>query len=70
MAKDRFSVSLTEELFKKIEEIIKDTEFKSVADYVTKAVEEKIAKEPPKESLSEEDEEKVKERLKALGYMD
>ena len=58
-------------LYKKIEEKIKGTEFSSVSSYVTKILRETLSKEgEKKEALSKEDEEKVKERLKALGYID
>ncbi len=58
-------------LYKKIEEKIKGTEFSSVSSYVTKVLREALSKEEEKkEVFSKEDEEKVKERLKALGYID
>jgi len=58
-------------LYKKIEEKIKGTEFSSVSSYVTKILREALSKEEEKkEVFSKEDEEKVKERLKALGYID
>ncbi len=67
----RIDVSIPASLYKKIEERIKGTETESVSSYVTKVIEENLAKkEGAPESLSEEDEEKVKERLKALGYLD
>ena len=54
-------------LFKKIEERIRGTEFSSVSDYVTYVLRELLSEE---EVLSEEDEEKIKARLRALGYID
>jgi Arc/MetJ-type ribon-helix-helix transcriptional regulator len=58
-------------LYKKIEKKIKGTEFSSVSSYVTKILREVLSKEEEKkEVFSKEDEEKVKERLKALGYID
>jgi len=58
-------------LYKKIEEKIKGTEFSSVSSYVTKVLREALSKEEEKkEVFNKEDEEKVKERLKALGYID
>ncbi len=58
-------------LYKKIEKKIKGTEFSSVSSYVTKVLREVLSKEEEKkEVFSKEDEEKVKERLKALGYID
>jgi len=64
-------VSIPASLYKKIEEKIKGTKIDSVSSYVTKVMQENLAKEEgASESLSKDDEEKVKERLKALGYLD
>jgi metal-responsive CopG/Arc/MetJ family transcriptional regulator len=71
MEKESISVSIPASLYKKIEEIIKGTEEASVANYIAKVLREKLALEEKKgEAFSQEDEEKVKERLKALGYID
>ncbi len=67
----QIDISIPASLYKKIEEKIKGTETDSVSSYVTKVIKENLAKEEgASESLSKEDEEKVKERLKALGYLD
>jgi len=64
-------VSIPASLYRKIEEKIKGTKIDSVSSYVTKVMQENLAKEEgASESLSKDDEEKVKERLKALGYLD
>ncbi|MFQ6108554.1 MAG: CopG family transcriptional regulator [Candidatus Aminicenantales bacterium] len=71
MEKEFTSISIPTSLYKKIEERIKDTEFTSVSSYITKILRESLSKEEKAEQpLSKEDEEKVKERLKALGYID
>jgi Arc/MetJ-type ribon-helix-helix transcriptional regulator len=71
MAKEFTSVSIPTSLFKKIEEHIKGTEYGSVASYVAKALRESLSKqEPSAEVFSKDEEEKVKDRLKALGYID
>ena len=71
MKKEQMNVSIPVSLYKKIEERIKATEIKSVSDYVVKVLEESLSRaKESKEGFSEEDEEKVKERLKALGYID
>lgn len=71
MAEDLISVSIPSVLHKKIEAKIKDSEFSSVSSYVIKVLEDSLSREGPEgQNLSEEDEEKIKERLKALGYMD
>ncbi len=65
------TVSIPTPLFKKIEERIKGTGFTSVSGYVTYVLREIVAEEEAEEEepFSEEDEERVKERLRALGYL-
>ncbi len=71
MEKESMTVSIPMSLYKKIEEMIKGTEAASVSNYVIKVLRERLAQEEKKgEAFSQEDEEKVKERLKALGYID
>ena len=65
------TVSIPTTLFKKIEERIKGTGFTSVSSYVTYVLREIIAEdEKEEEPFSKEDEERVKERLRALGYLE
>ncbi|MCW3986005.1 MAG: CopG family transcriptional regulator [Candidatus Bathyarchaeota archaeon] len=64
------TVSIPIPLFKKVEERIKDTGFTSVSSYVAYVLREIIAEEEDEEPFSEEDKERVKERLRALGYID
>lgn len=65
------SVSIPMELFKKVEDRIEGTGFTSVSSYVAYVLREVIASESEEEEpFSKEDEEKVKERLRALGYLD
>jgi len=71
MEKEFTSVSIPTSLVKKIEEAIKGTEMNSVASFIAKVVREALAKsDGTQDVFSKEDEEKVKERLKALGYID
>lgn len=71
MEKESMNVSIPVSLYKKIGEIIKGTDVQSVSGYVAKVLREKLAQaEAPGDAFSKEDEEKVKERLKALGYID
>ena len=76
MNEKRFtSVSIPTPLFDKIKERIDGTDFASVSSYVVYVLREVLATtadetQPEREALSKEDEEKVKERLKALGYLD
>jgi len=65
------TVSIPTLLHKKIEEFIKGTEYGSVSSYAAKILRESLSKEEPAtEVFSKDEEEKVKERLKALGYID
>ncbi len=71
MDKEFTTVSIPTSLYKKIEEAIKGTEYGSVAAYIAKILRESLAKEEPSTDVfSKDEEEKVKERLKALGYID
>ena len=71
MDKEFTTVSIPTSLYKKIEEAIKGTDVTSVSSYIAKVFREALAKnEPAEEVFNKEDEEKVKERLKALGYID
>lgn len=58
-------------LFKKAAEKIKGTKFKSVSGYVSFILEEAVLSEGTmkEQSFSKDDEEAVKERLRALGYL-
>lgn len=64
------TVSIPTPLFEKIQNKIKDTGFTSVSDYVTFVLREILAHGSNEESFSEEDEKKVKDRLRSLGYLD
>ncbi|TXT54911.1 MAG: hypothetical protein BAJATHORv1_50164 [Candidatus Thorarchaeota archaeon] len=67
------SVSIPIPLFRKIEEHIADTGFTSVSSYVTYILREIVAEsasESSSASSAKEDQKKVKERLRALGYLD
>jgi Arc/MetJ-type ribon-helix-helix transcriptional regulator len=71
MEKEFKDVSIPASLYKKIEEKIEGSEITSVSSYVAKVLRESLSKEEAtEEALTKEDEEKVKKRLKALGYID
>jgi len=71
MEKEFTTISIPTSLYKKIEESIRGTDVTSVGSYVAKVVREALSKEEAEPDVfSKEDEEKVKERLKALGYID
>jgi Arc/MetJ-type ribon-helix-helix transcriptional regulator len=65
------TVSIPAPLFKKIGDRIKDTGFTSVSSYVTYVLREIVAEEEKEEEepFTQEDEERVKERLRLLGYL-
>ncbi len=68
--KDVF-IKIPAQLHKRIKERIKETDFSSVSDYVTYVLREVLASlDEGSEVFTEEEEQKVKERLRALGYLD
>ncbi|MEE9398837.1 MAG: hypothetical protein V3V23_01040 [Dehalococcoidales bacterium] len=63
------TVSIPIQLFKKVAERIKGTGFTSVSSYVTYVLREVVSEEEEEaEPFTKEDEERVKEKLRALGY--
>jgi Arc/MetJ-type ribon-helix-helix transcriptional regulator len=67
------TISIPTPLANKIKKRIEKTGFHSLSSYVTYVLREVISnkeKEEQDEAFSKEDEEKVKERLRALGYLD
>jgi len=71
MEKEFTTISIPTSLYKKIELAIKGTEVSSVSSYIAKVLREALSRGEAKQDVfSKEDEEKVKERLKALGYID
>ena len=74
MSEKEYTVTIPEDVYKKIEGRIEGAGFDSVSDYVTYVLREVLAsleeEEEEEQVFSEEEEEKVKERLRALGYID
>lgn len=66
------AVFLSALLYDRIEERVHATEFNSVEDYVTYVLEEILREEDSEEepTFSEAEEEEVKKRLRALGYLE
>ena len=67
------NVAIPLKLYKKIQKRVKSTDFKSVDEYITYILEEvikQVEEEDEVPEYTEEDEEKVKDRLRALGYLD
>ena len=63
-------IFLSSELYEKVEERVKETGFSSVDEYVTFVLEEVLKNGEEETAFSKEDEEEVKKRLRALGYLD
>jgi Arc/MetJ-type ribon-helix-helix transcriptional regulator len=66
------TISIPTQLAEKIKKRIGGTGFHSLSSYVTYVLREVLSnvEEEDEEAFSKEDEEKVKERLRALGYLD
>ena len=65
------TISIPTPLANKIRERIKGTGFTSVSSYTTYVLRQIISTdEPREEAFSKEDEERIKERLRSLGYLD
>ena len=71
MSKESKSISVPADIYDKIEERVKATEFGSVDEYVLFILEEVLKDEEEEEqAYTEADEAEVRKRLKALGYME
>jgi len=71
MDKEFTTISIPTSLYRRIEEAIKGTEFASASSYIVKVLRESLSKDQRSEDVfTKEEEEKVKEKLKALGYID
>ncbi len=72
MPKRRYTtISIPVPLYEKVKKMIQDTGFSSVSDYVTYILRELVASyEEEKLGFTKEDEERIKRRLRALGYLD
>ncbi len=71
MKKKFKNVVIPASLHERIEEKIKGSAFQSVSDYIIRILTESLSREEPGQgALNKEDEEKIKQRLKALGYLD
>ncbi len=73
MKKEKKALFLPAELYDRIEERVKATEFNSISEYVIFVMEEVLKEEEEDEgekALSKEDEKDVRDRLRSLGYVD
>jgi Arc/MetJ-type ribon-helix-helix transcriptional regulator len=71
MAEKGKTIEIPESLFERVMVRIEGTNFQSVSDYVVNVLREKLASEEKQEPAryTKEEEEKIKERLRALGYL-
>lgn len=70
---DMKTVKIPKKTYRRIKKRIADTGFTSVSEYVGYVLNEvldNLEEEEHEENFSKEEEEKVKERLRALGYLD
>ncbi len=70
MTEEKQTLSISTPLYNKVKDKIKDTEFTSVSGYVEYVLQELLSEEGETEEFSKEDEEKIKGRLRSLGYLD
>lgn len=65
-------ISIPTSLAEKIRKRIQGTEFPSISAYITYVLEEVVAETEPEDTreLSKEDDERIKARLRSLGYLD
>jgi Arc/MetJ-type ribon-helix-helix transcriptional regulator len=72
MSPEMKNVPIPAELYDAIDQRVKETEFNSVEEYVTFVLEEVLKDDDEEDEIafSPEDEEEVKKRLRALGYLD
>ncbi len=68
--KKEYTLSIPASLAEKIKERIEGTGFDSISSYVTYVLRELLTEDEEENKLTKEDEEKIKERLRALGYLD
>ena len=66
---EKKAVFMPAELYSKIEERAKATDFSSVDEYVEFVLEEVIKEKEGESAFTEEEEKEVKKRLKDLGYL-
>lgn len=73
MKRKHTTVSIPITLYKKIEKRIEGTGFASVSEYVTfvlREIDTSLGKEKRKAVFTKKEEEKIKERLRVLGYLE
>ena len=73
MSKDKIAINISKELYELVKQRVKESsgEFKDIEDYVEFVLREVVKddEEDEEQKYSKEDEEKLKQRLKSLGYL-
>jgi len=72
MDKDKVIVYIPRKLYNLIKRRVEESsgEFKSVEDYIEFVLKEIVTDEEEKQTYTKEEEEEIKKRLRALGYID
>ena len=66
---EEVAIELPKSLVDKIAGRVPDSGFKTVSEYVSFVLEQAIAKYEEKSSITAEDQEKIEQRLRDLGYL-
>ena len=71
MSSDKVPVYISKDLYEKVKERVRESqgEFGSVEEYVEFVLNEIVKEEEETEAYTPEEEEEIKRRLKALGYL-
>ena len=70
MSGDKVNISISKDLYDRAEKFVKEQGgFSSVEELVEFVLNEVISEEEQESGLTKEEEEKVKERLRSLGYL-
>ncbi len=70
MSEEKVSIKISKQLYDKVKKYIEEQGgFSSVEEFVEFVINEVLSEESESYEMSKEDEEKVKERLRALGYI-
>ncbi len=70
MSSEKVPVYISKELYEKVKKAVEEQGgFSSVEEFIEFVLNEVLSEETSEVAMSKEDEEKVKERLRALGYI-
>ncbi len=69
MAEDSIQIKIPYKLAGKLSKKIKETGFNTITEYVVYILEQALSESPESVEVSEEEEKKVRERLRELGYL-